>query len=256
MPRYLITVMYRGDFFGGWQIQPNRITPQGLLTQRLTLLNKGQSVTVTGAGRTDAGVHSWGQKASFMMTESWKPSKLMLAINAGLPEGLRVRLIKEVDLDFDARKDALWRSYRYYIWQGASCPIHLEPYVWWYKQRPWDLAKVEALWRQYEGRHNFSAFCKTGELPSNPMRTMYSLQVKKKGDLWCLAVTGQSFLMHMVRTMVGTVAAVMEGQRDDQLLGRLLEGGSRPEAGQNAPASGLHFWRVGYGPKGGYNKKT
>lgn len=250
MPRYSISLAYDGGRFHGWQLQPDRYTVQQALEETLQALN-GDFVRVYGAGRTDAGVHARGQQAAFTMQNQWEPRRLLLALNAHLPEGVTVLSVRPCPEGFDPRKEAAWRWYRYFIWQSSTCPTYLRPYVWWRKARPWNFESALAGWKTYEGLHDFRAFCKTGEAPDNCTRHLYSLQLHKKGELWVLSVRGQSFLMNMVRSMVGTLDSLCRGCMTPAEFRALLDGAPRNRAGATAPATGLFFWRVGFkGPLG------
>ena len=120
MYRYSCEISYDGGKFFGWQTQPERVTVQESLEQALSLLN-GSPVKVTGAGRTDAGVHARGQVCSFLLSREWEQRRLVLALNAHLPEGASVVRADARKMEFDARRDALWREYAFFVWRGPFC---------------------------------------------------------------------------------------------------------------------------------------
>lgn len=250
MPRFLATLAFDGGLYHGWQIQPNRPTVQEELEKVLALLNK-EAVRVYGAGRTDSGVHGWGQHAAFNMNEDWTSRQLTLALNAHLPQGITVRHLRPCPEGFDPRTAAKWRTYRYFIWQDSTCPTYLRPYVWWRKGKSWQQELAFWGWKAYQGRHDFLAFCKSGEAPENTLRTLFSLQCRKKGSLWVFSVRGQSFLMNMVRAMIGTLDSLCRGHITKEEFLALLEGAERKDGGPTAPPSGLFFWRVGYHRRSG-----
>lgn len=246
--RYSATVAYDGQFFSGWQIQPGETTVQQSLTDALSLLN-GETVQVAGAGRTDGGVHAKGQVASFLMNRQWREDKLRLAVNAHLPEGMTVSQVRSRPFDFDARRDAQWRQYRYFVWNAPWCPPYLRPYVWWRKGRPWDMELFDKGCRLLEGRHDFSAFCRLSEVPENPWRRLYWLRWRRRGPMTVLALCGDAFLTNMVRIILGNLDEVARGHQSLSWFQSLLEGASRTDSAMTAPASGLFFWRIGYRAK-------
>lgn len=249
MYRYSCTISYDGGKFFGWQTQPRCVTVQESLEKALSLIN-GSPVKVTGAGRTDAGVHSRGQTASFLMSERWLPRKMLLAINANLPDGAAVTSVSERALDFDARRDALWREYAYFVWRGSFCYPMAKPYVWWKKKDNWDDALLREACSMLSGRHDFSAFCRASEVPENAVRRMHFVRHVRRGHLSVFRIRGDAFLTNMVRIMVGNLDAVASGARPLSWLGGLLRGGSRTESAVTVPPTGLFFWRVGYAADG------
>lgn len=245
MPCYSCVISYDGGKFSGWQYQPDAPSVQEALEVALTLLN-GESVRVTGAGRTDAGVHARGQVASFSMSREWQPRRLLLAINAHLPEAASVTQVMERPNDFDARRSAVWREYAYFIWRGSYCYPHLKPYVWWKKKDDWDAAQIRRACAMMEGVHDFSAFCRASEVPENPVRRMHFVRWINRGQMSILRVRGDAFLTNMIRIMAGNLSEIGSGRKPLSWLAQLLEGGTRSDSALTAPPNGLFFWRVGY----------
>ncbi|MDY4032784.1 MAG: tRNA pseudouridine(38-40) synthase TruA [Pyramidobacter sp.] len=245
MPRYSCVISYDGGKFCGWQTQPNGVTVQESLERVLSLLN-GSPVKATGAGRTDAGVHARGQTASFLMDRAWEPRRLLLALNANLPEGAAVASVRERPFEFDARRDALWREYAFFVWRGSFCYPMTKPYVWWKKRDDWDHDLIRRGCALLEGRHDFSAFCRAGDLPENAVRRMHFVRYICRGRLSVFRVRGDAFLTNMVRIMIGNLDAVASGRRSLSWLGDLLRGASRSDSAMTAPPEGLFFWKVGY----------
>ncbi len=242
---YSCVVSYDGGRFSGWQTQPGAVTVQESIEGALSLLN-GSRVRVTGAGRTDAGVHARGQVCSFAMSRRWEPRRLLLALNANLPAGAAAVRVDERSPGFDARRDALWREYAFFVWRGPFCYPMVKPYVWWKKKDTWDHALLRRACAMLEGRHDFTAFCRADELPSNPVRNMRFVRCLRRGQLTVLRVRGDAFLTNMVRIMAGNLDAVASGARPLSWLAGLLEGAPRAESAATAPPTGLFFWRVGY----------
>jgi tRNA pseudouridine38-40 synthase len=251
-----------GTNYSGWQRQPDALGVQQILEDVLQKLSS-ERVKVVGAGRTDRGVHAVGQVASFSMDREWEPDRLMMAVNFYLPSDVSLMRIERVSENFHARRSALWREYRYFIWHGRSCWPHLRGLVWW-RKRPWDSVKVREACRILEGRHDFRAFCKTGECPEDSVRTLsrvcYKRRAVAQGELSLIVVRAPSFLMNMVRIIIGNLDRIgcgeeptswLEGllgesERSASAMDRELSGADRRFSGATAPASGLYLWRVAY----------
>lgn len=245
MFRYSCVISYDGGKFSGWQTQPDCVTVQESLEDALSILN-GAPVKVTGAGRTDAGVHARGQTASFLMSREWEPRRLLLALNANVPDGMSVTSVQPRPMDFDARRGALWREYAFFVWRAPFCYPMIRPYVWWKKKDNWDHDRIRAACRLLEGQHDFTAFCRASELPDNPIRRMHFVRYVRRGCLSVFRIRGDAFMTNMVRIMVGNLDAVGSGARSLSWLAGLLHGGSRTDSAVTVPPSGLFFWRVGY----------
>lgn len=246
--KFAAKVSYNGGLFSGWQCQPGLFTVQEEIEKVLSLLNNG-AVRVTGAGRTDAGVHALGQVCSFELSKDWRPDKLMLAVNANLPVGIQFMNTAEVPSDFNARFDTISREYVYFIWNSRTVYPHIEPFVCHLKARGYDWKLAADACHFLEGEHDFSAFCKKNEVPENAMRTLQSVKLRKRGDLVWLYVKGNAFLMNMIRIMLGNLEIVALGKRPPEWIKELLDGGIREDGGRTFPPSGLFFRRVNYEKK-------
>lgn len=245
--KYAAQVAYMGREYCGWQRQADALGVQEVLERALSRLSS-VPVKVTGAGRTDKGVHALGQVASFALGRRWKAERLRLAMNFYLPPDVRVLRLFPVSMDFDARYSALWREYRYFIWHGWVCPPHLSGMVWW-RKAPWDTGKAREACRVLKGEHDFRAFCRTGECPEPPLgsiRRLDRVRLQRMGPMTVLTVRAPSFLMNMVRIIVGNVDAVARGEQTLEWLQRLLSGAHRDESAMTVPAHGLWFWRAAY----------
>ena len=248
--KYAAQVAYVGTKYAGWQRQAEALGVQQVLEEALQRLSDGP-VKVVGAGRTDSGVHAVGQVASFIMSREWDADRLAIAANFYLPPDVSLMCARRVPDDFDARRNALWREYRYFIWHGGSCWPHLRDMTWWRKHQ-WDADYVREACRILEGNHDFRAFCKTGECPEESTRTISRLRYKKIGGLSVVTARAPSFLMNMVRIIVGSLDRVGRGKEPVSWVRELLGeagGGREPErrfSGATAPACGLYFWRAAY----------
>ena len=245
--KYAVRISYLGTNYAGWQKQDDVESVQQCIERALSKL--GENCAVTGAGRTDAGVHAIGQIASFRTEKNWETRRLLLAINAHLPDDIRIMDVWHVDDSFDARRSALWREYRYFIYHGSSCLAPIRPFVWW-NRHFWDLAQVRVACRLLTGRHDFRAFCKATECPENSVRNLLRVSCKRVGGMTMLQVRGEAFLNNMVRIIVGNLDRVGRGEATPDWISGLLSGTSRIESGMTVPSSGLFLWRVGY-PLGG-----
>ena len=244
MRRLKLLLEYEGTAYHGWQIQPGLSTIQGILQDLLARL-AGGSVQVTGAGRTDAGVHACGQVASFSAELRLEPATLRRALNASLPKDIVVRSVEEVPEGFDARRSAQARTYRYTILRReypSAClgrhSLHV-PY-------PLDaMAMVEAA-QAFVGTHDFSAFRAGSCTAKTPVRTILDASWRRSGDLWHFEIAGNAFLQHMVRIMVGTLLEVGRGRRTVADVAAVLASCDRRRAGKTAPAHGLCLMEVRY----------
>ena len=243
---FCAVISYLGKNYSGWQVQPDAISVQEVLEEVLAKINESP-VRITGAGRTDRGVNAWGQTASFTLRKDIVPEKLRLAMNYYLPEDIRVMKIFRVESDFDARRSALWREYRYFMWHGWVCPPALNNYVWWRKGKSWDMEIARQACAMIQGRHNFRAFCRAGECPEDSFRTIDRLRIRNRGPLSIITVRARSFLTNMVRIIVGNLNEAALGKKPLSWLEGLLSGGERAESAMTVPACGLWFWKVYYG---------
>ena len=247
--KYAAQVAYVGTKYAGWQRQIGAPSVQQVLEEALGHLSP-EPVKVVGAGRTDGGVHAVGQVASFEMNREWDADRLTIAANFYLPSDVSLMRVVRVSDDFNARHGALWREYRYFIWHGRSLWPHLRDMVWWRKHE-WNDASVREACRILQGSHDFRAFCKTGECPEKSTRTLSRLRYKKIGSLSIIIARAPSFLMNMVRIIVGSLDRVGRGEEPASRLWELLGEieGRTPDRrlnGVTAPACGLYLWRVAY----------
>ena len=245
-----LTLSYDGTRLVGWQRQAAGDSVQGVLEDALARF-EGGPVTVHGAGRTDAGVHALGQVASVEVTFAHDAGMLARALNAQLPEDVRVLAVEDAAPGFHARFDARSKTYRYCIRNGPVASPFERAFVW-HVPQPLDLDAMRQAAACLLGRHDFSAFRSIGTEVPDAVRTLHaSAIVETAGDgdggrLLTYEVTGDGFLRHMVRAIVGTLVEVGRGWRDPAQMDALLQSRDRARAGATAPPHGLFLVRVVY----------
>ena len=242
--RYQITLSYRGTRYAGWQRQDNAVSIQQVVEEAVSKL-VGEPVRVTGASRTDAGVHARGQVAHLDLDRPLPPRALVHGVNPHLPEDVRVLAAAEVEDTFHARKSALGKEYRYRL-SRAEVVSPLDSLFVVPVPAGIDLLRMERAAACLPGRHDFSAFALAGGSHGQPFRTIQAVSWTGQGEEIVLSITGDGFLRGMVRALVGTLIEVGLGRREPESLSDLLQGRPRSEAGPTAPARGLVLERVIY----------
>jgi tRNA pseudouridine38-40 synthase len=244
MPTFKITLAYEGTNYVGWQRQADGASVQGVVEDALRDLD-GRDVTLHGAGRTDAGVHALGQVASCTLRREIEPDVLMRALNARLPADVRVLSAKSVRSDFHARFDAARKTYRYRIY-NARALSPFDRHFAWFVFGALDVAAMDTAARSLEGRLDFAAFQTGAWRRSDTERTVTSSRVRREAPLVIYEITGDGFLRHMVRAIVGTLVEIGRGQRPVDSMREALMSRARANAGPTAPAKGLFLVRVEY----------
>ncbi len=246
MKRYAIQLAYDGTSFSGWQRQKESRGIQEVVEEALERIS-GEPTPVIAAGRTDGGVHARGQVISFSLRKEWDPEILRKALDFHLENSIRAIRAAVVSSRFSARKDALWREYVYQIWDAPFIFPHVQGYTWWIRSS-WNWEAVRQATEHLRGNHDFTAFCRAGDLPENPRRTISAVSLARRGPLVRFRIRGKSFLTNMVRIILGCLAEVGRGRRGPDWIAALLRGASRTQAGPTAPPAGLCLWKVGYEP--------
>jgi tRNA pseudouridine38-40 synthase len=242
-----LTLAYEGTDLHGWQVQPGQVTVQGLLmTAAARVL--GEPVKVIGASRTDAGVHARRQVASLRTSSPMAAAALQRALNGLLPPAVRVVDAREAPPGFDARRWARGKRYAYLIDRGTPADPFLRRQAW-HVPFPLDAAAMAAAVRVVRGKHDFSAFCAAAGRDRTPICTIRSARVVTRRRLLAVCLSGDSFLHHMVRNIVGSLVEVGRGARSPDWIAELLLERDRTRAGPTAPAKGLVLVRVLYGPE-------
>jgi len=227
-------------------VQPGLATVQGLLMAAAARV-LGGPVKITGASRTDAGVHALRQVASLATSSAPPPAALQRALNALLPPSVRVLDAAPAPAGFDARRWARGKRYAYLIDRGPHADPFLRRYAW-HAPFPLDVAAMAAGLAAVRGKHDFSAFCAAAGRDRTPTCTITSARVVTRRERLAICLSGDSFLHHMVRNIVGSLVEVGRGARPPGWIGEVVDGRDRTRAGPTAPAQGLVLVRVLYGP--------
>ena len=245
MYRYKLTIEYFGPDFVGWQKQQNFISAQGVIEDAIFAFTKNQ-VALYAAGRTDAGVHARGQVAHFDIAEEFDATRLVRALNHFVrPYKVSILSCEEVDKDFHARFSALKRHYEYIILNRKADSVIDENRVW-YLHQALDIEKMQEGARFLIGRHDFSSFRAKECQALSPLKTLDKIEIVRDGEYIKFRLSSKSFLHHMVRNIVGTLAMVGEGKFAPEDVQKILYAKDRAVAGVTAPAEGLYFMRVDY----------
>lgn len=244
MKRIRLTLTYDGTNYAGWQRQLNALSVQQVLEEAL-LKATGQATPVTGASRTDAGVHALGQAAHFDTESGIPPEKYPYVLNTLLPRDIRVLTGWEMPPDFHARFHTRGKRYLYHIHNAAHAGAlnrHTHTHV--------PVALDDRLMHQaaqaLHGRHDFAAFCAAGGSHKTSVREIYDIRVTRQGEDITISVYGNAFLYNMVRIIAGTLIAIGQGKLPPECLKEALATGNRLCLGATAPAHGLCLEQVEY----------
>jgi len=245
MPRYKLVIEYDGTPYVGWQVQDNGTSVQGVITDAIAAFT-GERVTVSGAGRTDAGVHALGQVAHVDLAKDWDDETVRDAINAHLrPQPVAVLAAERVDEDFDARFSAIRRHYLFRI-VNRRANLALEQNRAWRIARPLDDTAMHVAAQKLVGRHDFTTFRAAECQAKSPVKTLDRLDVVRNGEEVRVLAMARSFLHHQVRSMVGSLVHVGEGKWRARDLADALAAQDRARCGPVAPSDGLYLVRVDY----------
>ena len=242
--RVLLTVSYDGTGYSGWQRQENAMSVQQRLEEALYKALKVKTA-VTGASRTDAGVHALSQAAHFDTCSSIPDEKFPFVLNNLLPYDIRVTGARPVPADFHARFSCRGKTYTYRMYNAphasalyrnltAHVPVRL------------DETAMDAAVKRVLGTHDFKAFAAAGGSAKTTVRTITGAAVSRAGEMVMLTVSGNAFLYNMVRILAGTLIEVGQGSLDPRVLTDALETGNRLLLGPTAPPQGLELTRVEY----------
>lgn len=244
MKRVKLVVAYDGTNYCGWQLQPNGVTIEEILNRELTALLK-EPIAVIGASRTDSGVHARGNVAVFDTENRMPADKICFALNQKLPEDIRVMSSEEVPLAWHPRKANCVKTYEYKI-LNRKIAMPLERLYSHFCYFPLDVEKMRQAAAYIIGEHDFKSFCTVRTQAEETVRTVYSLDVDKTGDMITIRISGSGFLYNMVRIIAGTLMKVGMGVYPPEQVEEIIEARDRQKAGQTAPARGLTLISLEY----------
>ena len=245
MQRYKIIIEYDGTPFVGWQFQKNGQSVQEVLQKAIFDFSK-EKVVVTGAGRTDSGVHALAQTAHFDLKKKIRKKNLLLAINQNIAnKSVTVLKINKVNKKFHARHDAKKRTYLYLIINRQS-PLALQKNKAWHIRKNLDISSMKTGAKILLGTHNFSTYRAASCGAKSPIRTMEKILIKKNKDKITLQFTSRSFLQQQVRSMVGCIKYLGEGKWNLDDFKYSFKSKNRSKCAPPAPACGLYLKKISY----------
>lgn len=246
--RYKLTLSYDGTDFSGWQVQPGmRTVQQELEAAVLPLSPNAEPVIIHGSGRTDAGVHANGQVAHMDLDREMRPTQLRRAINGRMTAGdVRILQAEIAAPDFDARRSARGKEYRYRIWNAEV----MDPVQRRYRAhviKPLDIEAMQEAALRFVGEKDFCAFSATpSRILESTVRTIFSVTIVAEGPAIEIRVAGSGFLYKMVRGISGFLISVGTGREDPAAVNEIIASKLRTSRVSSAPPQGLTLWRVWY----------
>lgn len=246
MRTYKLTVTYDGSRYRGWQRQPHTDqTIQNILEQAISK-SVGYEVAADGSGRTDGGVHAYGQTASIRLSGKVDETRLRDSINQNLPEDIRVPEVKLMKNSFHARYSSTSKCYEYHIDQREKADVFTRKYCFHFPEKL-DLKAMEEAAGYLIGTHDFTSFCdKKKEEGHSFVRTIYDIEIRNEKEKVTIIFTGNGFLYHMVRILTGTLIDVGTGEKKAEEIPAILDARQRSLAGSIVPANGLFLREVCY----------
>ncbi len=245
MQNYKLIIQYDGTRYNGWQRQGNtEHTIQGKLNEIISkYLN--ETIDIAGSGRTDAGVHAYGQVASFKTKQHLDIEKFLLDINHYLPRDIQVLQVEKVNDRFHARLSAVSKTYEYVIDNGKVSNVFLRKYA--YRiEEPLNIELMQKAANLLVGTYDYISFCGNKKFKKSSIRTVTSIMIEKTEDKIVMSFTGNGFLQNMVRIMAGTLIEVGLGKRDFASMEDIIMAKSREAAGMMASPEGLFLRKVEY----------
>jgi len=252
--RLRFTIAWDGRPFSGWQSQPGGNTVQDFLEAAVAKILKSPApVPVHGSGRTDTGVHAFGQVAHCDIPDTCRMDlpAWQRALNVHLPPAIRIMDVAFAPDNFHARFDAIGKTYRYRLWTGPVLPP-LEAGLAWHIPHPLDFSLLETACLHCQGEHDFAAFAANRgdgkDEGRNTIRSLWTLKVENHAPLVTLTFHGSGFLYHMVRMLTGSIIRVAQGRSPLTWLTRLLTAPGSQKTNHTAPPDGLYLMSVDYPP--------
>lgn len=248
MKNYKIIIQYDGSRYKGWQVQNSTdMTIQGKLQSVLSQMT-GQEIEVIGSGRTDAGVHAYGQVANFHIPNQFNAQEIIDYLNQYLPMDIAVIDIEEVDERFHARFHAISKTYAYRIHRSNIPNVFERKYMYTYTEAL-DITKMKEAASLLIGTHDFMSFCGNKKMKKSTVRTIMNINIEERENELRISYTGDGFLQQMIRILTGTLIEVGNGTKQVSDIRRILESRDRANAGYTVPAEGLSLQSVEYDTK-------
>lgn len=242
--RIKLTLAYDGTNYCGWQVQPNGMSIQEMLQKHIEALT-GEKIMLTGASRTDSGVHALGQVAVFDTTKIWPAERFVPALNQRLPEDIVIQSAEEVSLEFHPRYQNTLKTYEYRILnRRVSLPNERLNSYWVPQKLDVDAMKMAAS--ELLGTHDFHNFCSMKTKVTDTVRTITDVQLFQKNDMIYFRITGNGFLYNMVRIIVGALLKAGFHKKTAEDICRSLGSEERLVVGPTAPAHGLTLVNIEY----------
>lgn len=248
MYNYKLTIAYDGTHYCGWQIQPNGVTIQQTIQEKISVILRCPVVLI-GSGRTDAGVHARGQVAHFRAEQLIDLGKFLVSINALLPRDIRVLFVERADLSFHAQYSATGKIYHYHLYLDKVMDPFKRLYCW-HLHHPVDVDLLMQAAKLFVGTHDFTSFSNeahSGSASRDPIRTLQRLDVVREIGGIRLELEADGFLYKMVRNIVGVLTEVAGGKKCLDDIPRIFEAKDRRLAGKAVPPEGLFLMHVKYG---------
>ncbi len=244
MKRIKLTVAYDGTNYCGWQIQPNGLTIEEVLNKTIQKIT-GEDLKVTGASRTDSGVHALGNVAVFDTNSSIPAERMKYALNQKLPEDIAIVCSEEVEPEFHPRFCPTNKTYEYHI-INQEIPIPTKRLTNYFISYTLDIEAMKKAAEYLVGTHDFASFCSSKTGVEDTVRSVYELELLEQGEQLIIRIRGNGFLYNMVRIIVGTLLQVGRGFYQPLEVKEMLEARERTKAGATAPPHGLHLIHIEY----------
>lgn len=249
MKNYKMVVSYDGTRYFGWEHQPDtEMTIQGKLEtvlNQMVQMPEGESVTVIGAGRTDAGVHARAMTCNVLLDTDLSEEEIQAYMNRYLPDDISVNSVRIAADRFHSRFKAVGKTYRYTCWYGPSKPVFDRRYVTVLDRAP-DVERMREAAEYLTGMHDYKSFCGNPRMKKSTIRVVDVIRIEESGSYIRFYYHGNGFLQNMVRIMTGTLLEVGFGKREPEDVAAIMEAGDRKMAGYTAPAQGLCLMKVDY----------
>ena len=246
---YKMVVSYDGTRYFGWEHQPDtEMTIQGKLESvlnQMVQMPEGESVTVIGAGRTDAGVHARAMTCNVLLDTDLPEEDIQAYMNRYLPDDISVNSVRIAADRFHSRFKAVGKTYRYTCWYGPSKPVFDRRYVTVLDKAP-DVERMREAAEYLTGMHDYRSFCGNPRMKKSTVRVVDVIRIEESGSYIRFYYHGNGFLQNMVRIMTGTLLEVGLGKREPEDVAAIIEACDRKTAGYTAPAQGLCLMKVDY----------